>query len=112
MKESPEAFNTIIVAFEYIFCTKKLISKVIWFISKLMELLQQVSLEKYRSPIQGEPRFGFDQPSCKIGSIIESEKIILVIGANDIDHKIYQEIVAECVSFVEYIHKRLSLVSI
>ena len=77
--------------------------------SMLSNINERTLSRKYKTKIRSFPgatvsdMFDYTKPLLKK----RPEKIILVIGANDIEHKMYQEIIAEIKSLVAFIQERL-----
>ena len=75
----------------------------------LSNIKERTLSRKYKTKIRSFPgatvsdMFDYIKPLLKK----RPEKIILVIGANDIEHKMYQEIIAEIKSLVAFIQERL-----
>ena len=72
--------------------------------SMLSNINERTLSRKYKTKIRSFPgatvsdMFDYIKPLLKK----RPDKIILVIGANDIEHKMYQEIIAEFKSLVEF----------
>ena len=77
--------------------------------SMLSNINERTLSRKYKTKIRSFPgatvsdMFDYIKPLLKK----RPEKIILVIGANDIEHKMYQEIIVEIKSLVAFIQERL-----